>query len=320
MNIAQIYATFWGSAAMTCLGLVTLIMGGESLVFGAVKLARRLGMSSLLIGLTIVAFGTSLPEMFVSLTASLEGYPDIMIGNIVGSNIANIGLIFGISILIYPLKIHYHKIALELRLVIIASILVAVIAAFGFFYRFLGLVFVGGLISYTIWAYLRTTSKNQTEQSLRTSTKQGNYTYLVIACIGGLVLLAIGSDVFIKGAVNIARYFGVSELIIGLTLAALGTSLPELATCFSAIRRRKSDIVVGNVVGSNFFNLLMVMGGTATLSPFAISKDVLYRDIFFMLGFTLVLFPMLKDRGRLKRWQGGMLLIAYALYIYLLSR
>ena len=298
-----------------------LIGGGELLVIGAVKLARHLGMRPMLIGLTIVAFGTSLPEMFVSLTASLAGYTDIMIGNVVGSNIANIGLILGISVLLYPLKVHFERVSLELYLVSAASLLVVGIGLIGFFYRIFGLVFVACLILYTFLAYQRTSGKKTLSEGSEegSSTQRSKIFLQIVLCLAGILLLALGSDLFIDGAVDLARYFDVSELVVGLTLAALGTSLPELVTSFSAIRRRQSDILVGNVVGSNFFNLLMVMGGTALVKPFAISSRVLYRDLPFMVGLTLILIPLLKRRRRMLRGQGLFLLGVYGIYIYILT-
>jgi len=304
----------WLAGGMVVGGLIMLIAGGEMLVIGAVRLARRLGMSPLLIGLTIVAFGTSLPELFVSLAASFSGYPDIMIGNVIGSNIANIGLILGLSAVIYPIRVKYGKIIIELYMVIVASFLVFIIGGLGFFYRIFGLFFVATLVFYTVVAYQRA-SRNKVQNFA--SETQHNYAYskILFFCGAGLLIMAAGSDIFIDGAVAIARFFGVAELVIGLTLAAVGTSLPELATSFSAIRRRQSDILVGNVVGSNLFNLLMVMGGTALITPFAISKQVLWRDLPVMIIYAVLLIPLLRNRHRLLRWQGLLMVTAYGIYI-----
>lgn len=313
------FSSIWISLLAVAGGLSLLVAGGELLVSGAVRLAKRLGMSSLLIGLTVVAFGTSMPEMFVSLTATFQGHADIMIGNVVGSNIANIGLVLAFSALVYPLHVKFHEILIELYLVLVVSFLVLGFAWIGTFYRIFGIVFVAGLISYTIIAYHKAIKNNR-----ENGTTQGNaddYPYLVIISmvVGGLLLLAYGSDFFIDGAVDVARFFGVSELVIGLTLAAVGTSLPELASCISAIRRHETGLLVGNVVGSNLFNLMMVMGGTAAIAPFALPQDILVRDLPVMIAFSGVLVPIFYFKHVLNRVHGFLLLIAYGVYLFVLT-
>lgn len=311
----------WLSFLAVFAGLGLLVGGGEMLVSGAVRLARRLGMSSLLIGLTIVAFGTSVPELFISLTAALQGFPDIMIGNVVGSNIANIGFILGFSLLFYPIRVRFGEISRELYLVIGVSCILAGIAFLGYFPRPVGAVFVIVIVWYT-WLLYRGARNKKNENNYESKSDRRKYSplWLIIAlCVGGLFLLAVGSDIFISGAVKIARFFGVSELLIGLTLAAVGTSLPEFATSISSIRRRQSDILVGNVVGSNLFNLLMVMGSTGLIAPFSISRQVLIRDIPVMILFAAALVPFIRGRKRMNRLQGVVLVVSYVGYIVLLS-
>ena len=301
-------------------GLAVLIAGGDLLISGAVKLAARLGMSSLLIGLTVVAFGTSMPELFVSLTAALDGHPHIMLGNIIGSNIANIGLVLAISALIYPLVINFKRLSRVLYLLAGACAALLVSAYFGVFPRFLGIIFVFLLIGYTIFAYRAESAKNPDVPKARNGASKSSIFYIVSLCIIGLICMWFGSKYFINGAVDIARFFGLSEFVIGLTVAAVGTSLPELASSISAIRRHNGDMLVGNIMGSNLFNLLMVMGCTGIIKPFNMPATALYRDLPIMTVFTLVILPisMLKPHT-ITRLHGLLLLTAYAAYIVLLS-
>lgn len=281
---------------------------------GAIHLANRLGMSPLLVGFTVVAFGTSMPEFFVSISATSAGHPSIMIGNVIGSNIANIGLILAISALIMPLAIHYRKLRMELWSAIVASLLLYGCTFLGHVNRFAGLLFVSLLVLYTWYSYQ--VSKKQDESI--SCEKPTAMLRIVLCIVGGLVLLAYGSDFFIDGAVDIALYFGVSELVIGLTMAAVGTSLPELASCLSAIRRQETDILVGNIIGSNLFNILMVMGVTGMLYPFNLEPALLHRDVPLMLFFTAILLPILYFRHRISRFTGFFLLCGYGVYMYTL--
>lgn len=296
-------------------GLIMLVIGGEALVSGATKLARRLGMSNLMIGLTVVAFGTSVPELFVSLTASLQNHPGIMIGNVIGSNIANIGLILGISALILPLQLALREVWIELMLVLAGSVILLLCTVRGYMPRSIGFVFILTLVSYTFFSYNGNKNRNA---SGRESGEAPSLPPSVALIIGGLVFLSLGADVFIDGAVAVARHFGVSELVIGLTLAAVGTSLPELASSLSALRRNEAGLLIGNVIGSNMFNLFMVLGLTAVISPFELSMSLLHRDLPVMLAFTLVLLPMLEHTGGTKRWHGCALLSGYIGYYFLL--
>lgn len=299
-------------------GLIMLIGGGETMVSGAGRLARRLGMSPLVIGLTVVAFGTSVPELFVSLTASLQGHTDIMIGNVVGSNIANIGLILGICGLVMPLTLTLKEVWTELLLVVSGSVILMLATAYGHFPAILGLLFTLILIAYTVITYRNNIGGNNTgsDNNNGNDVQQESLPTVVILIIVGLALLAGGSNLFINGAVDIARYFGISELIIGLTLAAIGTSLPELASSFSALRRNESGMLIGNVIGSNMFNLFMVLGLTGMIKPFPLSPDLLHRDLPVMLAFTFILIPILHRNDGTKRWHGMLFLGGYLAYCY----
>ena len=298
-------------------GLIILVGGGEALVGGATRLAGRLGMKPLLIGLTVVAFGTSVPELFVSLTAAFKGYPDIMIGNVVGSNIANVGLILGCCALLTPLTLTIGEVWYELLLVSGGSVLLMLCSGYGYFPRTMGLLFVLTLTGYTILVCnngLRV--RNKEKEDNRHSTTDKGLPLMLGLILLGLFLLATGSNLFIRGAVDLARYFGISELIIGLTLAAIGTSLPELASSLAALRHNESGLLIGNVIGSNMFNLFMVLGLTGLLKPFSLSPDLLHRDLPVMLAFTLVLIPILHKTGGTRRIHGVFLLGGYLLYCF----
>ncbi len=309
MNEAASLSSMPLACASIIIGLAMLVGGGESLVYGASRLARRFGMSPLVIGLTVVAFGTSVPELFVSVNASISGYPDIMVGNVIGSNIANVGLILGCCALLAPLSMALRAIWLELLLVTAGSVSLMVFSLVGYFPRILGGFFMVILMGYTLFIY-----RNSSNGSTKVKVVTGRLPIMLMFILAGLLLLAAGSTLFIQGAVDVARYFHVSELVIGLTLAAVGTSLPELASSLAALRQREKSMIIGNVVGSNMFNLFMVLGLTGLLLPFDLSTELLRRDLPIMTAFTLVLVPFLAGDGRTRRWQGALLLLGYGLY------
>ena len=316
------FSSTWLAVLALISGLVLLLAGGESLISGAAKLAKRLGMSPLLIGLTVVAFGTSMPELFVSIKATMGGHPDIMFGNVVGSNIANIGLVLALSAILYPLTVHFHRLKREFVLLIVASLVLVGATAFGFFPRILGYVFSGTLVIYTYSAY-RSENKQKRSHPTQPITNKGplpSYGLITLLCVTGLVLMWFGSEYFIAGAVDLARFFGLSELVIGLTLAAIGTSLPELASCLSAIRKKEADILVGNILGSNLFNLLLVLGLTAVIKPFDLPQSTLVRDLPLMVGFSAILVPIALFQQRIGRFHGVVLFAVYCGYIFILGR
>jgi cation:H+ antiporter len=323
MNFDPHYPSIILSLTALMGGLVMLTGGGEFLVSGAGKLAKRLGMSSLLIGLTVVAFGTSMPELFVGLLALFQDHPDILTGNAIGSNIANVGLILGVCALITPLPVRFQSVSRELYIVLATTILVYLAAWHGSFPRLLGFFFVGGIIFYTVHNFRQASNnrKPATNNNVAADTPS-NTTSLartIILTVMGLGLLPLGSHFFIRGAVDVARYFRVSELVIGLTLAAVGTSLPELASCLAAIRQNQTNILTGNIIGSNLFNLLMVMGFCGLLQPYPLSSNLLLRDIPVMFSLSAVLLPILAVQHGLKRIHGAILLLSYLGYLYILG-
>ncbi|MFO7606316.1 MAG: calcium/sodium antiporter [Desulfurivibrionaceae bacterium] len=317
MNVDPNFANLTLSMLALAAGLILLVVGGESLVSGASKFALRHGMRPMVVGLTIVAFGTSTPELFVSINAALQDHVDIMIGNVVGSNIANIGLVLAVCALFRGLPVRFEAIRRELFLALLVSVLVFLIAWHGIFYRILGALFILGLIWYTISA-CRQNNGDGDDPFVVAKVKNESQVKIFALQIGGLLLLAYGSGLFIDGAVDVARHLKVSELVVGLTVAAIGTSLPELASSLSAVRRRESDILVGNIVGSNMFNLMMVMGGTAMINPFRMGGELLSRDLPVMILFAAVLVPALYFRHRIDRLTGLAMLLAYIVYVILL--
>lgn len=321
MNLEPNYPSILLSWIALIGGLVLLTAGGELLVSGAGKLAKRLGMSSLLIGLTVVAFGTSMPELFVGLIALFQDHPDILTGNVIGSNIANVGLILGICAIITPLPVRFKSVSRELYIVLAAALVVFIVAWHGSFPRFLGFVFVAFLIFFTVQSF-RQEARNKTSTRLEpggdNTNKLSSLPSIILATIIGLGFLPLGSNFFIKGAVDIALHFGVSELVIGLTLAAVGTSLPELASCLAAIRQRQTKILAGNIIGSNLFNLLMVLGFCGLLVPFPMSSSLLFRDIPIMFSLSAVLLPILAVQQGLNRLHGLILLLSYICYLFIL--
>lgn len=320
MNFAPNYSSILLAWSALVGGLILLTGGGEFLVSGAAKLAQRLGMSSLLIGLTVVAFGTSMPELFVGLIALSQDHPDILTGNVIGSNIANIGLILGICALITPLPVKFRSVSLELSIVLAATIVVFLAAWHGTFPRPVGLFFFLSLIFYTTQSFRLAAGTNKKAHKSDRSAKQKSPSLPAILALTviGLACLPVGSNLFIKGAVDIARYFGVSELVIGLTLAAVGTSLPELASCLAAIRQRQTNILAGNIIGSNLFNLLMVLGFCALLAPYPLAAILRSRDIPVMFSFSAVLLPILAVQQGLNRLHGFILITAYIGYLLVL--
>ena len=294
------------------LGLAGLFLGGEALVRGAVGLALRMAMTPLLIGLTVVGFGTSTPELLVSVDAALGGIPAIAIGNVVGSNIGNILLIVGISAMVWPIR---ATLAGGLRrdsaVMVGAALLLVPVFALGTIGRPAGALLLAGLVGYLVWAW----RSSESAVDDPTQTPMPLWRSLLWAG-GGLVLLIVGAQLLVDGAVNIARGFGVSEAFIGLTVVAIGTSLPELATSLIAALRRQSDIAIGNIVGSNIFNLLGILGVTALVAPIPVEARFLSFDLPVMIAASVLLAALLLFRPVISRPIGAGLLVAYATYVW----
>jgi len=301
------------SVVLVLIGVALLYLGGEVLVRSASGLAARLGVRPMVIGLTVVAFGTSAPELAASLTAALSGTPEISIGNVVGSNIANVGLILGITALVYPLVSGSRFVRREVPLMLLVTALLMPILWGGFVARWEGVILLALLAGF-LWVITRTGSSVLEEaeevRPARTPVWLG-----LLGTAAGVALLWLGARSLVGGAVTIATSLGVPQRVIGLTLVAVGTSLPELASSMVAAARRESDIILGNIVGSNVFNLLAVLGATAVVTPIRFDGAAATVDIAVMGLFSLVLLPLMWRSERLGRVAGVLLLVGYAVYI-----
>lgn len=294
------------------LGLVLLFAGGDSLVRGAVQLAVRLRLPPLLIGLTIVGFGTSMPELLVSIQAAFAGVPDIAVGNVVGSNIANILLILGLAMMIAPMPTRIGGLGRDLTMMLASALLLAVVAWTGNLSAPVGLAFLLALaayLAYSAWSG-RTAAPDLPDVA---SAPAPAWKALALA-VGGLVALMFGADFLVDGATRIARVLGLSDAVIGLTVVAVGTSLPELATSVVAALRRQPEIAIGNVVGSNIFNILAILGITSIVAPVSIAGEIARFDIPVMLVVSLALAVLLLGMRRVPRPAGLALLGAYGWY------
>lgn len=303
------------------LGIGLLTVGGEALIRGALGAAKRFGISPLLSGLIIVGFGTSTPELVVSVNAALSGNPDIAIGNVVGSNIANILLILGLCAVITPLAVSRLALRRDAITVVAASLLFILLVQTGALSYFDALILLLTLTAYLVWAYL--TERDNAAPSAQVHAAEAeelslvpqSLAWSVLAVVIGLVFLISGSQILLKGAVGIAHMMGLPEVVIGLTLVAVGTSLPELTISVVAALRHHADVAIGNVLGSNIFNLLGILGVSAVLQPLEVTGRVLEIDQWVMLGVALLLFLFLYTGRRLSRLEGGVLLVGYVAYV-----
>jgi cation:H+ antiporter len=304
--------------AAILIGLGLLIWSADRFVDGASSTAGHLGMSPMLIGLTIVAFGTSAPEMLVSTMAALDNSPGLAIGNAIGSNIANIALVLGATALVSPLPIRGNLVRVELPILTIATIGAGIILLDYYLDIIDSVILLFGLVVclYLFKRYQQEHPEDQVEPLANMSLKIG-IMWLVI----GLIVLALGSRILVGGAIYIATNLGVSEMIIGLTIIAIGTSLPELAASVMSARKGQHGIALGNIIGSNIFNLLGVMAIPALISPVVIEADSLWRDYGLMLALTLFVFAIgfkARDGGTISRFAGSLLLLVYVMYMLLL--
>jgi len=345
------------SLLMATVGLLFLLGGGEVLLRGAVSLAACLGLSPLLIGLTVVAAATSMPELVVVVTSGIEGAPDLGVGNVIGSNIANILLILGTAAILWPIATRPEHVLRDGMILLVATVLFTAFAFANTVGRFEGLLMVVALLIYLVFSYfsdrrisgersdaaaaaereggaepadaaehtarldaapeVAACQEARLQDQQETAKKPGRPGPLMAAIfiITGVGALVGGSHLLIDGALDIARRVGVSEAVIGLTLVAVGTSLPELATAIVAGMRRHSEIALGNVLGSNLFNLLLVLGVLALIIPFQVAEEMMSFDIWVMVGAAVVLMPVMMTGWRIGRREGAVFLIAYGIYV-----
>jgi cation:H+ antiporter len=299
------------------IGLVLLLGGGEALVKGSVSVATRLKVSPFLVGLLFIGFGTSTPELAACIDAALRGAPAIAVGNIVGSNIANILLIIGLSAVIVPVVTPKSAWRRDGIFLIVASLLLVGAVLAGTITRATGLVFVVLLLGYMIFCCLteRDGQDPSDAEAAQISPRPISLLMASVLALGGLAGVLIGADMLVGAAIGLAREFQVSETLIGLTLVAVGTSLPELVTCVIAALRRHGDIALGNIVGSNIFNSLGIAGVTAIVTPVEVPAEIARLDIWIMLATVLLLVAFARTNWQVSRQEGAIFLLAYAVYL-----
>ena len=297
-------------------GIAALLAGGEILVRGSSRFARGLGISPVIIGLTIIAFGTSSPEFVVCLTAALKGSSDITLGNIIGSNISNIALILGIAAVIRPIKVEASIQNIQVPFMIFITIVSIIFCLNGFLGRGEGLVIFLLLVGVIVYSYF--SYKKNIDNENNNSESSRNYTIVQLSLIIlGLAALLIGSRLTVDQAIIFARTVGLSELIIGITVIAIGTSLPELSTAIFSAAKKEHDIVVGNVIGSNIFNL-GILGLVALIHPITVNPDAIKFDLPVMLVLSFLIYPIMRIGSRISRVEGVFLLVFYAVFIYMI--
>jgi len=309
------------SVLLLLVGLVVLVGGGEFLVKGASSLALRMKLSPLVVGLTIVAFGTSAPELFISVQSALQGSPDLAMGNVVGSNICNLALVLGLTAMIFPVPVQKDSLQIDWPMTMGSSVLLYLLVQDQMISFLEGALFIISLTIYTIFIVVKSRRENKAGQEFLEEAdlpaKPSNNVWKdVIFIVLGTLALAFGSDWFVDGAKALAINFGVSERVIGITVLALGTSLPELVTATVAAFRKATDIAVGNLMGSNIFNILSILGITSIIQPIAVSIPIIREDMVWMLAITLLILPMMFIKRKITRPEGLLLLMVYVYYIF----
>ena len=309
-------------------GLSMLFIGSELLIRGSVKIAKRMRISQIVIGLTIVAFGTSTPELVVSVNSALQGQTDISLGNIIGSNIINIGLILGLSAAIFPIAVHVKTIKREIPIMLAVSLFIIPISLDGNISQIEGAILIISLFVFIFYSYRQAKKDNNNvklddnnnEVDTNTENKKLDVPMMknIIFIIVGIVLLYFGSKFTIDNAVAIANIIGMSERVIGLTIIAIGTSLPELITSVRAARKKHADLSIGNIIGSNIFNVLEILGIASLIVGIKVNSEI-FIDYIVMMGFSVILIPLMRTGFRISKKEGYLLTCAYLAYlIYLL--
>ena len=301
---------------LSFLGLFLLLISGDFLVKGAIQLSNRLGVSALLVSLTVVAFGTSAPELIVAIKATLSGSPGLAMGNVVGSNIANILLVLGLPTLLVRLQNGITDTKRSFVLMILASVLFIVFGIGGSFSWVHGIVLLSLLTFFLFDTFKQSTEKTFNNESLefRHRTPQSRWTIIFFLLLG-ITGLPLGADLLVNNASTLAKDYGISDAVIGLTLVAIGTSLPELATTFIAVVRKKAEVVLGNLIGSNIFNLLAIIGITSLISPVPVDPTFIKFDFWIMLGASILLAPFIFLNIQFNRLSGFLFVTLYISYL-----
>lgn len=312
------------AALLLVVGIALLALGADVLIRGAVTIAHVARISAAVIGLTIVSMGTSLPELTVSVSAALKGSSDLALGNAIGSNLFNIGVVLGLAAVIQPMRVHGSAVKLEWPFMFLASFQLLLLARDGMLDRLEGGFFITGLVLFTWYAVLLGREAVRGEEAAdlaeevrrrapRASLRTVGGALAFVAA--GVLLLVAGGDLLVRGATGLARAMGMTERMIALTVVSMGTGAPEAFTSIVAARRGQSEIALGNVIGSNIFNILGILGVTALLRPLTVSPAMLSSDLWWMLGMSFVLFPMMRSRSVITRREGALLVAVYGTYL-----
>jgi len=300
-------------------GLSLLFVSGKYLVDSSVAISRRLKVPRMIIGLTVVAFGTSAPELLVSIQAAIAGYPEIAMGNVVGSNISNILLVLAITALIYPIPVPATSVKRDWPALMLVSLLMFAFSMNGAISRLEGAILVGLLAAYVLISVKLSQGKDLKDEQTEVGPLIKWWVaglILLLSCVG----LALGADLLVDNVAIIAEEMGISKRVVSITMVAVGTSIPEVATSVIAALKKETDISVGNIIGSNMMNILSVLGFTSLISPISVAREIAIFDIPWMLGATIFLLVLMlpASRSRITRWEGIFMIIIYLLYIYLL--
>jgi cation:H+ antiporter len=299
-------------------GLVLLLVGGKYLVESSVVIARQFRIPSSIIGLTIVAFGTSAPELLVSIQAAIQGHPDMAVGNVIGSNISNILLVLGLTTIIFPLVVRRSSIVLDWPVMIVLTLLLLLFLLDNQITRTEGVVLAGLFLLYLVFSVMQSRKFENAELKVPGEVQKTRWWTAILIFLISCAGLAFGASLLVDNAAEMAGYFGISERVISITMVALGTSLPEMATSLIAAFKRETEISIGNILGSNIMNIIAVLGITTLIKPITTVPEVLTIDMPWMIGAGVILlfFMLPANKGRINRFEGTVMLLGYASYIY----
>jgi cation:H+ antiporter len=329
--IASFEAIVNSPYALLVIGLALLVLGGETLVRNSSGLAIRANIPPLIVGLTVVAIGTSSPELFASMQAAWSGSVGIAVGNVVGSNIANLGLALGLTALVRPLKIDKQLLKLDWPILMVVTLLFVSLSLDGVYSRLDGVIFLSGMTFYMVVQVMRSRKmkskmdQESLEENSEPDSPRGvelnqyakrNYGLLMLWIVIGCILLYYGAGLFVEGASEMAHRFGISEHIIGVTVVAFGTSVPEIVASVTAALKGQSDLGIGNIIGSNIMNILLVLGASSVIVDISVDPNMIAGDFWWMLGTTALLYPILKIGKKISRLHGAIYLTCYAIYIW----
>ena len=293
-------------------GFVLLFLGGELLLRGSIALAKRFQLSNLLIGAVVIGFGTSTPELSASISAALKGAPDIALGNVIGSNTANVFLIAGMAGLLCPLKIPYANVHRDVVMMVVSSVMLVVMMWFETLDMITGVIFLLTLAGYIIWSF-QSSDDDCDNEAISAKTYSTGMAFVLLAV--GIATLTGGAALLVDGVIGVARRFGISEAIIGLTVVAVGSSLPELATAIISSIQKQSEMVLGNIIGSSIFNVLAILGVTALIQPIPVSPQMMAFDVWVMITATLLLTLLIVMGIKIGRRIGSLMVIGYLSYV-----